>query len=61
VILVVPEDPSRITANLRAPLVIHTVTRTGVQLVLEGDQYPVRAPLLPAPVPGGKGGGRCSC
>jgi len=61
VILVVPTDPSRITANLRGPLVIHTGTRTGVQLVLEGEQYPVRAPLLPAVRTDGTGGGKCSC
>ena len=45
VILVVPEDPSRITANLRGPVVINTETRTGVQLVLTGEQYPTKAPL----------------
>ena len=46
VILVVPEDPSQITANLRGPVVINTETRTGIQLVLAGDQYPVKAPLI---------------
>jgi flagellar assembly factor FliW len=46
VILVVPEDPKQITANLRGPIVIHTGTRTGVQLVLEGEEFPVRAPLF---------------
>ncbi len=61
VILVVPEDPKKITANLRGPVVIHTGNRTGVQLVLEGDRYSVRAPLLQsAPEKLKEGGDACS-
>ena len=31
-----------VSANLRAPLLIDTVSRTGVQYVLPNDRYPVR-------------------
>jgi len=48
VILVVPEDPSAITANLRGPLVINSRRRLGFQLVLSGDEFPVKASLFPA-------------
>ncbi|MFN0056823.1 MAG: flagellar assembly protein FliW [Planctomycetota bacterium] len=51
VILVVPEDPRHITANLRGPLIINTVARLGMQLVLAGDDYPVRAPLFHSETP----------
>lgn len=63
VILVVPEDPSKITANLRGPVVINTETRTGIQLVLAGDQYPVKAPLITKQAETetvGEGGEACS-
>lgn len=56
VILVVPQDPKEITANLRGPLVVNPETSVGVQLVLAGDDYPVRAPLFAA----SKGGAECS-
>lgn len=52
VILVIPGDPRRITANLRGPLVINAQRRIGVQLVLAGDEFPVRAHLFPAAAEG---------
>ena len=53
VILVVPEDPRQITANLRGPIVINTEAAVGFQLVLQGDAYSVKEPLFTAPVEGG--------
>ena len=48
VILTIPsDDPARITANLRGPLVISHRTRLGTQLVLS-EEYPTRYPLFPA-------------
>jgi len=38
------EEPTRMTANLMAPLIINTERRVGVQAVLP-DRYPVRHPL----------------
>ncbi len=39
VILVVPRDPWKITANLQGPVVINTRERLGVQLVLTSPEY----------------------
>lgn len=47
VILTIPsDDPGRITANLRGPLVISHQTKLGKQLVLSED-FPTRHPLFP--------------
>ncbi len=45
-ILVVPEDPEQISANLRGPLVINGETCRGIQLVLAGEEYPTKAYLF---------------
>jgi flagellar assembly factor FliW len=48
VILTVPsDDPGRITANLRGPLLISHTTKLGKQLVLS-EEFPTRHPLFPA-------------
>jgi flagellar assembly factor FliW len=57
VILVVPSNPREITANLRGPVVVNAERRVGHQLVLAGDEYPVRQALF---VAGGEGDGSCS-
>ncbi len=50
VILTIPsDDPGRITANLRGPLLISHKTKLGKQLVLSED-VPTRYPLFPASV-----------
>lgn len=46
-ITVIPEDPQKMTINLRAPLIINTQSRIGEQLVLADDMYSVRYPVLP--------------
>ncbi len=46
VILVVPSDPRQITANLRGPIAINPEKRCGIQLVLAGEEFPVRARLF---------------
>ncbi len=47
VVLTIPsDDPGRITANLRGPLVISHKTKLGKQLVLSED-FPTRHPLFP--------------
>ncbi|MCS6896892.1 MAG: flagellar assembly protein FliW [Nitrospira sp.] len=47
VILTIPsDDPGRITANLRGPLLINPRTRLGKQVVLS-EEYPTRHPLFP--------------
>ena len=46
-LVVIPEDPRRMTTNLAGPLVINTKTRVGFQIALNSDQYPLRFPILP--------------
>jgi flagellar assembly factor FliW len=51
VILTIPsDDPGRITANLRGPLLISHKTKLGKQLVLS-EEFPTRHPLFPASPP----------
>lgn len=51
VILTIPSnDPGRITANLRGPLIISHKTKLGKQLVLS-EEFPTRHPLFPASSP----------
>ena len=42
VALTVPSDAKKMTANLRAPLVINADTRKACQVIVENDQYPIR-------------------
>jgi flagellar assembly factor FliW len=41
-IVVVPEDISKMTMNLQAPLIINTENRRGKQLILDTERYGVR-------------------
>lgn len=51
VILTIPsDDPGRITANLRGPLLISHKSMLGKQLVLS-EEFPTRHPLFPASPP----------
>jgi flagellar assembly factor FliW len=51
VILTIPsDDPGRITANLRGPLLISHKTKLGKQLVLS-EEFPTRHPLFPVSGP----------
>lgn len=46
VLVVVPEDPRQMTANLAGPLVINTQSLTGCQLALDSRQYPLQFPVF---------------
>lgn len=46
VILTIPEDPAKMTANLQGPLVINAGRRLGVQLVLSEDDMTTKYPVL---------------
>lgn len=41
-IVVVPEDPNKMTMNLKAPIIINTKNNRGMQVVLDTDMYSVR-------------------
>lgn len=51
-IVVVPEDPSKMRMNLRAPIIINSKERLGRQVVLEDNSLPVKCPVLPDADPG---------
>ncbi|GAI49025.1 unnamed protein product, partial [marine sediment metagenome] len=46
VLVAIPEDPSRIRANLLAPLVINVLRRLGKQVILEQSGYPLQYQLV---------------
>ncbi|WP_026479000.1 flagellar assembly protein FliW [Alkaliphilus transvaalensis] len=45
-IVVVPEDLSKMTANLRAPLIINSQNRKGKQILLDNEEYKARHYIL---------------
>lgn len=45
-IVVVPEDTSKATMNLKAPVIINTKKHKGIQVVLDTDKYSVRHYIL---------------
>lgn len=45
-LVVIPEDPRRMTTNLAGPLVVNVKTRVGFQIALNVDKYPLRFPIL---------------
>jgi len=45
-LVVIPEDPRKMTANLAGPVVINGKTRIGRQIVLNIDTYPLKFPVL---------------
>lgn len=38
----IPGDPTQITCNLKAPIIINTKTMMGSQIIAENDDYPIR-------------------
>ncbi len=41
-ILVIPEDISKMTANLKAPILINSASKKGKQVILDNEEYLVR-------------------
>ncbi len=41
-ILTIPDDVSKMTANLKAPIVVNTASQTGRQVVLQENEYSVK-------------------
>ncbi len=46
VLVVVPEDPKGMTADLAGPLVINTQSRQGRQVVLNTEHFPLKYPII---------------
>ncbi|HOD34168.1 MAG TPA: flagellar assembly protein FliW, partial [Holophaga sp.] len=45
-LVVIPEDPRNMTANLAGPLVINTRTRSGRQVILDTQRFPLKHRIL---------------
>lgn len=45
-IVVIPDDPKKATANLRAPLVVNFERKLASQTVLDDDSWDIRAPMF---------------
>ena len=45
VTLTVPRDVTKMSVNLRAPIVINSENRLACQIILEGEQYAVKYPI----------------
>jgi len=46
VILTIPEDPARMTANLQGPIVVNPASRLGAQIVINEEGVSTRFPVL---------------
>ena len=40
--MTVPSDMTKVTANMKAPIIINATTRKGAQLIVENEDYPVK-------------------
>lgn len=45
-VITIPEDPRQMTANLKAPIVIHIPTRKARQCVLQDNNLAIREPIF---------------
>jgi flagellar assembly factor FliW len=48
VIAVVPDDITKITVNLKSPIVVNKQDRRARQVILANSDYPIRFPIFPA-------------
>lgn len=42
----VPEDVKKVSVNMKAPLIINSVNRQGIQLIVENDDYEIKHMLV---------------
>lgn len=45
-IITIPEDPTQMTANLKAPIMIHVANKLGRQCVLQDNKLEIREPIF---------------
>jgi flagellar assembly factor FliW len=50
IITIPPDDPMNITINLLAPIVVNKMERVGRQVLVQNENYPLRAPLSLPPM-----------
>lgn len=46
VVVTVPKDPSKMTANMKGPIIINTKNYLGKQLILDNSQYDIKYKLM---------------
>lgn len=46
VTVTVPSDISKMSVNLRGPIVINAIEKKAVQVIVEGEEYPVKFPIF---------------
>ena len=46
VTVTVPSDLTKMTVNLKGPIVINSAEKKAVQVIIEGDEYPVKFPIF---------------
>lgn len=52
VIVCIPDDPTKMTANLLGPLIFNAKLGIGKQIILHNASYPLQYPLFPDGLPG---------
>ncbi len=45
VTVTVPKDLTKMSVNLRGPVVINAAEKKAIQIIVEGDEYPVKFPI----------------
>lgn len=45
-IVVIPKEIERMTANLKAPVIINAENNKGMQILLDNDEYMIKHPIL---------------
>ena len=45
VTMTVPKDVKLMSVNLKGPIVINAAQKTAIQVIVEGDEYPVKFPI----------------
>lgn len=45
VTMTVPKDVKQMSVNLKGPIVINAAQKTALQVIVEGDEYPVKFPI----------------
>lgn len=45
-LVVIPDDPRKMTTNLAGPLVVNVKHRVGLQVVMNSELYPLQFPVL---------------
>lgn len=45
VTMTVPKEVEKMSVNLKGPIIINATRKTAIQVIVEGDEYPVKFPI----------------